>query len=671
VAVDHLGVAPPLWHSSGVKSSPRDALALAERALKRPGSPFRAVPERLLVVDVPSQRLTLIDHGRAVADFPVSTAAAGVGGKSGSMRTPPGWHRIHARIGGDQPLGMVFESRVPTGQLWKGEPREEDLILTRVLQLDGLEAGVNQGPGCDSLERYIYIHGTNHEAELGEPGSHGCVRLSNADVAWLHDQVAEGDAVLIVGEPGPSDFPDPLARGRFHYVGVAGSGMSALAQYQVMGGGRASGSDRAFDKNERSEQRAALERLGIAIHPQDGSAVRDDCAAVVLSTAVESEVPDYAAARARGLPTVHRSELLAHFVQARRTAAIAGTSGKSTVAAMTFELLKGAGRNPSLITGGELLSLQRLGLIGNAFNDPASELLVAEADESDGSLVHYRPAIGVILNLQRDHKEIAEVGVLFERFRSQAIEGVVVGEEENLTELAKGAREIFGLGSRASIRGESLEIGAQQSRFTVGKVRFDLPAPGRHNVENALAAIATCRALGLSLEEMVTPLASFGGVARRFQSVGRARGIEVIDDFAHNPAKIHATIATAHARARRVLAVYQPHGYGPTRFLRSELVDVFAGSLAEQDRLWLLEIFYAGGTATRDFSSADLATEIAHRGRQAAFATRDDVAARIAEVAHEGDLVLVMGARDPSLTDLAREILAGLENQARNLIPGR
>ena len=624
-----------------------------------------------MVVDVPSQRLTLIDHGRAVADFPVSTAAAGVGGKAGSMRTPPGWHRVHARIGGDQPLGMVFESRVPSGEVWKGEPREDDLILTRVLQLDGLEPGVNRGPGCDSLERYIYIHGSNHETELGEPGSHGCVRMSNADVAWLHDQIAEGDAVLIVGEPGPSDFPDPLAKGRFHYVGVAGSGMSALAQYQVMGGGRASGSDRAFDKGERSEQRAALERLGVEVHPQDGSAVQADTAAVVLSTAVESEVPDYAAARARHLPTVHRSELLAHFVQARRTAAIAGTSGKSTVAAMTFEVLKGANRNPSLITGGELLSLQQLGLIGNAFNDPLSELLVAEADESDGSLVHYRPAVGVILNLQRDHKEIADVRVLFERFRAQATEGVVVGEAENLSELALEAREIFGLGPRATVRGEVVEIGPQGSRFTVAKVRFELPAPGRHNVENALAAIATCRTLGVGLEEMVAPLAAFGGVARRFQSVGRVRGIEVIDDFAHNPAKIHAAIATAHARSRRVLAVYQPHGYGPTRFLRSELIEVFAGTLANDDRLWLLEIFYAGGTAARDFSSSDLAAEIAQRGRPAAFTTRDEVAARVAEVAREGDLVLVMGARDPSLTDLARGILAELEDRSRNLIPGR
>jgi UDP-N-acetylmuramate--alanine ligase len=654
-----------------VKAPPRDPLKLAERALARPGSPFRALPERLLVVDVPGQRLTLLDHGRAVAEFPVSTAAAGVGGKAGSMRTPPGWHRIHARIGGDQPLGMVFESRVPTGQVWKGERREDDLILTRVLQLDGLEPGVNRGPGCDSLERYIYIHGTNHETELGEPGSHGCVRISNADVAWLYDQIAEGDAVLIVGEPGPSDFPDPLATGRFHYVGVAGSGMSALAQYQVMGGGRASGSDRAFDHGERPEQRSALERLGIEIHPQDGSAVGADCVAVVLSTAVESEVPDYVAARAIHLPTVHRSELLAHFVQARRTAAIAGTSGKSTVAAMTFEVLKAAHRNPSLITGGELLSLQREGLIGNAFNDPASELLVAEADESDGSLVHYRPAIGVILNLQRDHKEIAEVLVLFERFRSQAIEGVVIGEAENLTDLAPGAREIFGFGPRATVRGELLEIGPHGSRFTVGAVGFELPWPGRHNVENALAAIATCRALGVTLEEMVAPLATFGGVARRFQTVGRARGIEVIDDFAHNPAKIGAAIAAAHARARRVLAVYQPHGYGPTRFLRSELVEVFAEALEEDDRLWLLEIFYAGGTANRDLSSRDLAAEIAERGRRADFTTRDQVAARVAEVAREGDLVLVMGARDPSLTDLARGILSGLGDEARNLIPRR
>jgi lipoprotein-anchoring transpeptidase ErfK/SrfK len=178
------------------------ALALARAACERPGAPFRELPARLLVVDVEWQRLILLDDGRPVAAYPVSTAAAGVGGEEGSNRTPPGWHRIRARIGDGAPSGAVFESRVATGRVWRGEPRAEDLILTRVLTLDGLEEGVNRGPGHDSLERYIYIHGTNHEDALGRPDSHGCVRMANADVVDLFGRVAEGDAVIIASREG-------------------------------------------------------------------------------------------------------------------------------------------------------------------------------------------------------------------------------------------------------------------------------------------------------------------------------------------------------------------------------------------------------------------------------------------------------------------------------------
>ncbi len=186
--------------------------------------------------------------------------------------------------------------------------------------------------------------------------------------------------------------------------------------------------------------------------------------------------------------------------------------------------------------------------------------------------------------------------------------------------------------------------------------------PGRHNVENAIAAIAVCRAAGVPLGDMVAPLARFQGVTRRFQTLGVARGVEVIDDFAHNPAKLAAAIETAQRRAARVLAVFQPHGYGPTRFLRPDFVETFATTLRADDRLWLLEIYYAGGTAVRDFSSADIVAEIAARGTRAVFAaSREDLVRAIAAEARAGDLVLVMGARDPSLTVLAKEILSALE----------
>jgi UDP-N-acetylmuramate--alanine ligase len=253
-----------------------------------------------------------------------------------------------------------------------------------------------------------------------------------------------------------------------------------------------------------------------------------------------------------------------------------------------------------------------------------------------------------------------EVAAMFATLRHRTREAFVVGEDPRLADLAAGGT-VFGFGPRGEVRGEGVELGAEDSVFQVGEVRFTLPAPGRHNVENALAAIATCRAVGVALADMVAPLAAFQGVGRRFQSLGRSRGIEVVDDFAHNPAKVTAAIETARRRATRVLAIYQPHGYGPTRFLRHDFVESFASALRREDRLWLLEIFYAGGTAQRDFSAADMVGEIAARGCAAEFApSRPWLLERIAEVAREGDLVLVMGARDPSLTDFAHAIRARL-----------
>ncbi|WP_243293221.1 L,D-transpeptidase family protein [Geothrix mesophila] len=632
------------------------ALVLAN--LARPGSPVWDPRARVAVVDAARQRLGLLEDGRLVFEGVVSTAKNGLGCEENSYRTPTGWHRILARIGAGAEPGAVFRAQQPTGEVWRGEPRDEDLILTRVLTLDGLEEGWNRGPGRDSRLRWIYLHGTNQEQELGTPVSHGCVRLSNADVVALFDRMAEGDLLLIA-----EDLPDDdFGLGRLHFAGVAGSGMSALAQFACLKGGRASGSDRSFDRGQRSDARRHLEDLGVVIHPQDGSGLTGDCTALVVSTAVEDEVPDVATARRLGVPVLHRSELLAHVVAKYRTVAVTGTSGKSTTTAMVFEILRGAGRDPSVITGGELVALQREGRWGNAWAG-ASDLLVIEADESDGSVVRYHAAVGVILNLQKDHKDMAVVAEMFRAFRAQVREAAVVGEAENLREFAGGAT-VFGFGGGARLRAEGLVVRADSSAFRVGGKDFVLPMPGLHNVENALAAIAACSALGVPLEEMIAPLAAFQGVARRFQVLGTRRGVTVVDDFGHNPAKVAASIRAAHLRTAaggRVLAVFQPHGFGPLKFLRSEFVEAFVAELASRDRLWFLDVFYAGGTAARDITSAEVVAEIAAKGVAAEAApSREWLVDRLAAEAKAGDLILVMGARDPSLTDLAKAILAAL-----------
>ncbi len=469
-----------------------------------------------------------------------------------------------------------------------------------------------------------------------------------------------------------------------HFAGVAGSGMSGLAQFHAQAGGPTTGSDRAFDHGERQDIRSNLENLGIGILPQDGSFVNAaqpgghcagrTCAAVVVSTAVEDRVGDIAAAREHGIPVLHRSELLARYVTTHRTIAVSGTSGKSTVTAMVFTILRACGKDPGLLTGGPVAELVNDGRIGNAWApgttglDTLESYLVIEADESDGSLVRYHPWSGVILNLGLDHKTPEEVMVMFRTFKNNVFGPLVVGADANLGSLTNGA-EMFGIGEddRPGTWARDVSLRPDGSDFKVEDVAFNLPVPGLYNVENAAASIAACRPCGITLAQMVPALAGFAGVSRRFERVGAAAGIEVIDDFAHNPDKIAAALAAANVRlseaSGRILAVFQPHGFGPTRFLREALVESFAANLDTDDVLWLPEIFFAGGTVTRDISSADLVDDIRGHGRDARFlAARDKLPAAVAAEARPGDLVLVMGARDPSLTDFCRSILVELEN---------
>ena len=461
---------------------------------------------------------------------------------------------------------------------------------------------------------------------------------------------------------------------RLHFAGVGGSGMSALALFEVLRGGRASGSDRAFDQGQHPELRRQLEDAGVVILPQDGSftaAAHGACASLVVSTAVEESVPDVAAARAARVPILHRSELLASHVAGHRTLAVTGTSGKSTVTGMIYEILRARGLAPGLLTGGALAEAVARGEPGNvAAPGPAPDgglpWLVVEADESDGSLVRYEPWLGVVLNLGLDHKQPDEILAMFRTFRSRTRGPFVAAADDNLADLHGGA-VLFGAepgAPGAPFRATDLRLLPAEASFRLGDDAFTLSQPGRHNVLNATAAIAACAQLGLRPADMADPLRRFGGIARRFQSVGSAGGVEVIDDFAHNPDKLAAALATAHGRlgpGGRVLAVFQPHGYGPTRFLRDALVEAFTANLAPADVLWLPEIFFAGGTVTRDISSADLARGIVHGGRDARFAElRESLVPLVAAEARPGDLVLVMGARDPSLTTFARACLGEL-----------
>jgi UDP-N-acetylmuramate--alanine ligase len=268
----------------------------------------------------------------------------------------------------------------------------------------------------------------------------------------------------------------------------------------------------------------------------------------------------------------------------------------------------------------------------------------------------------VLLNLRWDHKPTEELVEMFTLFRERTRGPFLVSEDRNLRRFHSGAT-VFGLGPECHVRAENVEIFPDGSAFSVSGTVFRLGLPGEYNVANALAAIAVCRAVGIDLAEMVKPLGAFPGVARRFQWTGTVNNIEVVDDFAHNPDKIQASLQSARAcpgprQGGRVLAVFQPHGFGPTRFLKDGLVEAFARCLRPQDRLWMPEIYYAGGTVSRDISSRDITDAVCAQGKRAKFLpSRADILSAVTAAAQPGDLILVMGARDPSLTDFCHAIL--------------
>jgi UDP-N-acetylmuramate--alanine ligase len=440
----------------------------------------------------------------------------------------------------------------------------------------------------------------------------------------------------------------------FHFAGIMGSGMSAIAQYLAWEGLAVTGSDRIALADEMKETKEKLEACGCLLFPQDGTGVTAATEALVVSTAIEGDNPDIGAARRRGIPMLHRSDVLAAIVASRRTIAVCGTSGKSTVTALIFEILRACGLSPSVITGAGLIRLNEEGFLGNAFRGD-SDILVIEADESDGTLVKYRPERAVFLNLSKDHQPVPQTLELFKRLAGQTPLVIKNGDDPELQSLPAARR--FGLLDDADCRPEAVAAVTPAVRFTLQGTDFEFPLPGCHNLSNALAALGVCLSLGCGIEKMAEPMRAFRGIQRRFAVSRTRKGITVIDDYAHNPDKIRAALLTARDFGERILAVFQPHGYGPTRFLKDELVETFARLIRDTDEVYFLPIYYAGGTAQKDISSEDLAGGVRQSGRTSYTPQdRQGLIAALRLRAKPGDVVLLMGARDPSLSLLSREI---------------
>jgi UDP-N-acetylmuramate--alanine ligase len=443
------------------------------------------------------------------------------------------------------------------------------------------------------------------------------------------------------------------------FIGVAGTGMSAIAQYLAGLGKDTAGSDRYFKPGEYNETKEKLEAEGIRCFLQDGSGITGATDLVVVSAAVEDTVPEVQKAKQLGIPIVKRSELLAWIARSKKTIAVGGTSGKSTTSAMLFDILEYAGLEPGIISGAGLISIIRKGKIGNA-KTGRGEWLVIEADESDGSIVQYEPEIGLLLNIDKDHKEIGALMDIFGVFKKNTKRLFVVNQGHVLArQLSQDPAHDFS--AEATSQAGYTATGFRQEgltiSFRINGVGFRLRVVGHHNMQNALAATAVACQVGVSLEQCAAALESYEGIYRRHQVLGRKGGVWLIDDYAHNPVKCAVSIAACQHIAPKVVAWFQPHGYGPTRFLRPDFVQEIAAVLRPEDEIWMSEIFYAGGTAEKNISAADLINDLKALGKAAFFVDdRNHFLAAARPHLSDNCVLLLMGARDPGLEAFAKKV---------------
>jgi UDP-N-acetylmuramate--alanine ligase len=454
------------------------------------------------------------------------------------------------------------------------------------------------------------------------------------------------------------------------FSGIGGSGMLPLASIVRASGARVAGSDRSLDAGRTPHKFDYLRSLGIQLFPQDGSGLQEGMT-LVTSAAVEETVPDVVRARELKLAHLTRPQFLAKLLNAaQRSVAVGGTSGKSTVTGMIGWILHACHRQPTVMNGAVMKNfVTPVAPFASALvGDP--ELFVSEVDESDGSIALYRPEIAVLTNISLDHKEMDELRQLFAHFLNASRKAVVNLDDPETRALGSTVPEDKAIGygfdsPGADFMGKDLQLKAEGAGFAVEaegqRHEVQLQVPGRHNASNALAAIAACRALGVPVEDAAAALGRFEGLRRRLETVGEAGGVTVIDDFAHNPDKIAATLATLRAHDGRLLIMFQPHGYGPLAKMGEELAQAFEQGMAPSDRLYLPDPVYQGGTVERTRGSDWLAEAVKERGREAVhIAERPMIGDALAEQARPGDRILIMGARDDTLIDFASELVERL-----------
>lgn len=450
-----------------------------------------------------------------------------------------------------------------------------------------------------------------------------------------------------------------MTSNHYFFCGIGGSGMMPLSLIVRAQGHTVSGSDRSLDQGRIAAKFDWLTAQAIALFPQDGSGVTSREQIVVASAAVEDSVPDIVQATKLGCPRLSRADLLAQLFNASAQGiAAAGTSGKSTVTGMVGWIFHVLGKDPTVMNGAVMKNFATADAPFASALVGEGDAFISEVDESDGSIALYTPDIAVLNNIALDHKSMEELRALFADFIGKARVAVLNADSDEVMALPRGASITYSLGGNADLVASEIVERPDGVDFRVAEVAVSLQVPGRHNVSNAMAALGAAVAAGVPLEDAAAALGGFTGLRRRLELVGTANGITVIDDFGHNPDKIAATLNALHAFPGRLLIFFQPHGYGPLRLMGADLARTFRERMHDEERLFLCDPVYFGGSVDRSVGSETVVESVGDRAEH--FAAREDCGSRIVALARPGDRIVIMGARDDTLSAFARDLLSRL-----------
>lgn len=416
---------------------------------------------------------------------------------------------------------------------------------------------------------------------------------------------------------------------RVHFIGIGGVGMNGIAQLAAQSGYSVSGSDRAY--NSAAEPFLSLERLGSSIHPQDGSGINAQTNLVVFSTAIESDNPDIQQSNRMGIPLLHRAGFLKELIGSDELIAVAGTSGKTTTTGLLGWIFECIGKDPSVYNGAAVLNWKSGGSLGN-IRKGRSNLWIIEADESDKSFLNFHPTHSIITNISKDHYELDELHEMFDRFEAQT---------SGITVRGHAGGHVGG-----QVRGQSVNREPETG----------FPMPGKHNQENALCAMQLCDALGMDMNRVRDAVIRFKGIERRLEVAGKVEDITIFDDYAHNPAKISAALSAVATAFGTVHAYWRPHGFTPLYQNQEDLIHAI--KQFKPASLYILPVYYVGGTVERKTTSADFVEQLNKAGVPAQLVPDyTTLKTKLEQCAASGDAILGMGARDPELALFAKRLV--------------